>query len=443
VVAAQLPPQQPQQQQPAPMHQQPAQQSAMNSWGTTGGVPSWAPPPQPQMLGSLALYQSQQLTALEGPITAQAAPLLLELHDLYNRASTLIGTIAPMLMSQRAGPPHYGAPTEVAGGHHGGHPDTSERDAFGGSIDNYPLAPLLSVGVTARASPQGEHPPPTPHLLAAAAAAASGAGTQQPSPANLPPRNASPVTDDMLRAAAVVDESEPAERPQYVRASQAVAASRGRGGMALAGPRHEATGMHTRLPPGSTYICVVEFKRGRMKKYPSSMYVEPGSYVLVEGDRGTDCGLVVYCCYRDAAGVVSQETWFENVVVELDKIKAEARDAVYRVASEADIVTLHGEIASLERYALRTCRERVTQMNLHMDVIDCEYQFDRKKVTFYFDSPEAIDFRELAKDLFKIFGSRIWLENVNSRVKNVVPDGAFSHADKVLFAERGLRPLPR
>lgn len=78
-------------------------------------------------------------------------------------------------------------------------------------------------------------------------------------------------------------------------------------------------------------------------------------------------------------------------------------------------------------------------MNLNMEIVDCEFQFDRKKVTFYFDSQESIDFRELTKDLFRVFGSRIWLENINSKVKNVVPEGALSHADKVMYAERGLR----
>ena len=38
-----------------------------------------------------------------------------------------------------------------------------------------------------------------------------------------------------------------------------------------------------------------------------------------------------------------------------------------------------------------------------MTVVDVEYQFDRHKITIYYDSPLRIDFRELVRDLFSSF----------------------------------------
>ena len=187
-----------------------------------------------------------------------------------------------------------------------------------------------------------------------------------------------------------------------------------------------------------TVVAFVEFKRGRVKRFESVGYFPPGKYVIVDGDRGQDCGLVVHTCIRQMDGTISRSDTLEGVSIDLNKVKPET-GRVLRPAEDREIEMLHGEIATMERYALKTCRDRVAQMGLNMDVVDCEFQFDRKKVTFFFDAPEAIDFRELTKDLFKTFGARIWLENINTKVKNVVPDGALSHADKMLYAERGLR----
>lgn len=37
---------------------------------------------------------------------------------------------------------------------------------------------------------------------------------------------------------------------------------------------------------------------------------------------------------------------------------------------------------------------------------DCR---DRRKLTFYFKANERIDFRELVRELFKIYKTRIWM----------------------------------
>lgn len=112
-----------------------------------------------------------------------------------------------------------------------------------------------------------------------------------------------------------------------------------------------------------------------------------------------------------------------------------------RAAESSEIAALHGEIATLERQALKTCRERCDELGIGIEVIDCEYQFDRKKVSFFFNSEHSVDFRELVRDLYKVFGARIWMENVNPNVKNTVPQGALSQHQKNAMGRLGAPQL--
>ena len=185
-------------------------------------------------------------------------------------------------------------------------------------------------------------------------------------------------------------------------------------------------------------VVVVEFKVNRFKKYQSPFFVSPGTYVLVEGDRGYDCGLAVHCVARRADGSIQRCEALDETL-EVLRLNP-ASGSVVRMATPQEVTLLHGELAEVEGLTLSRCRELVHEMQLPMRVIECEYQFDRKKITFYFESDEAVDFRELARVLYKEYNSRIWLENVNVNVKNVVPEGALSQAHKMMFIERGMPP---
>ncbi|KAK9708463.1 hypothetical protein K7432_009618 [Basidiobolus ranarum] len=58
---------------------------------------------------------------------------------------------------------------------------------------------------------------------------------------------------------------------------------------------------------------------------------------------------------------------------------------------------------------MMVCQAKVRQKKLPMEVMDAEYQWDRRKLTFYFIAERRIDFRELVRDLFKIYKTRIWM----------------------------------
>lgn len=47
-------------------------------------------------------------------------------------------------------------------------------------------------------------------------------------------------------------------------------------------------------------------------------------------------------------------------------------------------------------------------------VIDAEYQFDRHKLTLYYDCASRIDFRELVRHLYSTYKARIWMKKISS-----------------------------
>jgi len=60
-------------------------------------------------------------------------------------------------------------------------------------------------------------------------------------------------------------------------------------------------------------------------------------------------------------------------------------------------------------------REKVEKYALNMKLVDVHYQFDRKKLYFYYTSDGRVDFRELAKELAGIFKTRIELRQIGVR----------------------------
>ncbi len=54
-----------------------------------------------------------------------------------------------------------------------------------------------------------------------------------------------------------------------------------------------------------------------------------------------------------------------------------------------------------EAKALQLCQSKVRAKKLPMEVVDAEYQWDRRKLTFYFIAEKRIDFRELVRELFR------------------------------------------
>jgi cell fate regulator YaaT (PSP1 superfamily) len=59
--------------------------------------------------------------------------------------------------------------------------------------------------------------------------------------------------------------------------------------------------------------------------------------------------------------------------------------------------------------------ERVQAHDLVMKVSDCEWQWDRAKLTIYFTAEKRVDFRALVRDLASLFRTRIELRQIGVR----------------------------
>ncbi len=86
-----------------------------------------------------------------------------------------------------------------------------------------------------------------------------------------------------------------------------------------------------------------------------------------------------------------------------------------RVMTQEDLAS-YEEIKEMENQGYKDCLELIKQHNLQMNLIQCKYTFDRRKVTFYYTAPERVDFRNLLKDLTKVFKRvRIDLKHIGVR----------------------------
>ncbi|CBH17689.1 cell cycle sequence binding phosphoprotein (RBP45), putative [Trypanosoma equiperdum] len=143
---------------------------------------------------------------------------------------------------------------------------------------------------------------------------------------------------------------------------------------------------------------IVMFKRMRVLQFESPTYVSPGEYVVVGGDRGEDIGLVTRTWAHDERDCGGEKKWAEGV------------GRVLRVASALEVSQLQGVQTELEDRAVEVAQKKVEEHGLSMLIVDAEYQFDRKKLTFYYRAHQRLDFRVLVRDLYKTFRARIWME---------------------------------
>ncbi|KAI6022480.1 PSP1 C-terminal conserved region-domain-containing protein [Pisolithus microcarpus] len=149
-------------------------------------------------------------------------------------------------------------------------------------------------------------------------------------------------------------------------------------------------------------LYIVEFKAGRTDLFyltDLSLDIRVGDLVIVEADRGKDLGTVV------------------NDSITLKEVEAFEREQRERVAyGDGGPLSPGGQQllakAQDELKALQLCQNKVRQKKLPMEVIDAEYQWDRRKLTFYFIAEKRIDFRELVREPFRLYKTRIWMASL-------------------------------
>ncbi len=128
---------------------------------------------------------------------------------------------------------------------------------------------------------------------------------------------------------------------------------------------------------------------------PQDLVVKEGDYVIVEHDRGLDYGQVV------SSGKEQPEA-------------KQPLKKVLRTARQEDMKQIEDNRAK-SKEAFSTCQKKIAEHKLEMKLVQAEYSFDRSKIVFYFTSNGRVDFRELVKDLAKIFKARIELRQIGVR----------------------------
>lgn len=154
-------------------------------------------------------------------------------------------------------------------------------------------------------------------------------------------------------------------------------------------------------------VTGVRFRTAGRNYYydPEDMDLKAGDHVLVETTKGLEMG----------------EITIPPIEVSEDKLKEPLRK-IERKAEEADL-EYNRENRDKEREAFFICRQKITEHNLDMKLVQAEYTFDRHKLIFYFTAEGRVDFRDLVKDLASVFRTRIELRQIGVRDETKILGG--------------------
>ena len=149
----------------------------------------------------------------------------------------------------------------------------------------------------------------------------------------------------------------------------------------------------------------VSFKGGRRNffKNPAGLNVHVGDFVVVEADRGLDLATI--------------HMTGELVELKLRRDEEGMSKPSRRLVRMADLTDLEQwkKNGQNEAEAIEIGRRMAEGLKLHMKIADVEWQFDRKKITFYFTAERRVDFRQLVRDLARKFRTRVELRQIGVR----------------------------
>jgi cell fate regulator YaaT (PSP1 superfamily) len=118
-----------------------------------------------------------------------------------------------------------------------------------------------------------------------------------------------------------------------------------------------------------------------------------GDKVILDGGFGNDLGIVQW---------VNVET------------KENPAQSVLRKATQRDIEVFEKNEEKKEE-VLNTCKEEIKRANLELKLIDTRITLDGSSIVIVFTADGRVDFRELVKDLSRIFHRSIRMQQVGSR----------------------------
>jgi cell fate regulator YaaT (PSP1 superfamily) len=155
------------------------------------------------------------------------------------------------------------------------------------------------------------------------------------------------------------------------------------------------------------HLVEVSF-RGNRKEFFLWDYPDPPplkAAIIVDADRGEDLGHVF------SLGELAQK---RNGGCSHGCGTAAPDRKALRLANPRDRASA-SDLDRQNEEARKKAMERVRANGLAMKVSDAEWQWDKKKLTFYFTAEKRVDFRNLVRDLASLFRTRIELKQIGVR----------------------------
>ncbi len=142
----------------------------------------------------------------------------------------------------------------------------------------------------------------------------------------------------------------------------------------------------------------VVFKRaGKIYDFLSNgLEVAKGDYVVVEADKGENLATVMVTA--------------RDIEVDNDQVMK----SIIRVADENDMRE-NARNKQDEVKAYDICKKLAEDSGLEMKLLAAEYTLDRTKIVFYFTADGRVDFRQLVRDLARVFRTRIEMRQIGVR----------------------------
>lgn len=167
----------------------------------------------------------------------------------------------------------------------------------------------------------------------------------------------------------------------------------------------------TSQPLLGSYIYQVQFKAASRYYVTNPMSKEAettavGDFVIVEAERGHDLGVVT--AMLTTQQFTEKRLYSPGINAENSRVRRIIRGAT--LAERQTLPDKHIEEESVFEYC---CQLVMTVHALPIKLYSAEYQFDKKKLTIYYDSAGRVDFRALVRDLYAAFKVRIWMEKIN------------------------------
>jgi len=130
-----------------------------------------------------------------------------------------------------------------------------------------------------------------------------------------------------------------------------------------------------------------------------------GDLIVIEVERGSEFGKVV-----------------SDVKTECQGKTEAAKCKILRVATVGDIKQIeNNRMKAID--ALNVCVRKINDRKLQMKIVKSEYTFDSSKIIFNFTAEGRVDFRNLVKDLARVFRVRIELKQIGVRDKAKIIGG--------------------